>query len=243
MRRLILLQKIFARNCETERALQELEQTLEQMQANVRYREGLERLSELDLVTHDLKASIRQKKLDLETARQRETDKKNLLERAGSPRELQALETQLKAAEKFREATEAELMELEEKLEVLTKEKEALTEELPRLEEAASQERKSAEARLNDLRQERDALQREMEDLRLTIQGAALREFDRLIDCRGGTAVVPLIAESRCGGCGLALPILVVEEISDNELVQCQCCGRFIVPDHAFESVTPNPTP
>jgi predicted nucleic acid-binding Zn-ribbon protein len=238
---LIVLQKAFGRNCETGRGITELEQTLERMEASVQLAEAMKRMEGLDQEIHDLKAAIRQKYVDVEAAKEREADRQALLEGAGSPRELQALETQLKAAQKYREATESESLELEERLDGLTKQHKALLEQLPRLREAADQERRSAEERLESLCRDRENLLREMETLRAVIAPSVLREFDRLINCRGGMAVVPLVGDSRCGGCGLALPMLVVEEISDNELVQCECCSRFIVREQVFEDSAVSP--
>lgn len=234
---LILLQKVFDQSCETERQMRELEEKLEQIEACVQYREGLKRKEETEQQIREIRAQARQKKLDLETAKEREAEKKALLSRVTSPRELQALETQLKAAEKFRATTDEELLELEEKLEELTQLDKELTDELPRLQEAAAQERRAAEENLEELRLQQSMLEQEMARIRQMIKESLLREFDRLVNCRGGMAVVPLVDESRCGACGLALPMCVVVQIADNELVQCESCGRFIVNEQAFESV------
>jgi predicted nucleic acid-binding Zn-ribbon protein len=236
LKRLILLQKAFEKSCETESEIRELEETLEKMEACVRFNEAMKRKAQLEQAIHDLKAAIRQKQLDVATAREREKERQALLERATAPRELQALETQLKAAQKYREATEAEYLQMEETLEGLARDLKALVQELPFLEEEAAKERSAAEERLAHLRNQRALLQQEMEKVRTAIESSALREFDRLVNCRGGTAVVALIDESKCGGCGLALPILVVERIADYELVQCECCGRFIVHEEIFQS-------
>ena len=52
--------------------------------------------------------------------------------------------------------------------------------------------------------------------------------YDRVMDARGGLAVVPIVG-SGCGGCGAHIPPQTLTEVRANTGIhRCDICGRFL---------------
>ena len=76
--------------------------------------------------------------------------------------------------------------------------------------------------------EEKNALQKQRDQNIKDIDQNTLKVYDRVIEHRGGLAVVQLQG-SACGGCGAHIPPQTVSEVRANSAVHtCGVCGRFL---------------
>jgi len=55
-----------------------------------------------------------------------------------------------------------------------------------------------------------------------------LAVYDRVVENRGGTALVPVVGNA-CGGCFMHVPPQVINKIKMyDEIVRCEMCARFL---------------
>ena len=123
---------------------------------------------------------------------------------------------------------ENELIELMEEKELNNQSIESMESELQNLSEDLNVRRKKLESVIEESAEEKTLLQKERDQKIKNIDQNTLKIYNRVIEHRGGLAVVPLQG-SACGGCGAHIPPQTESEVRAKTAVHtCGVCGRFL---------------
>ena len=123
---------------------------------------------------------------------------------------------------------ENELIELMEEKELNNQSIESMESELQNLSEDLNVRRKKLESVIEESAEEKTLLQKERDQKIKNIDQNTLKIYNRVIEHRGGLAVVPLQG-SACGGCGAHIPPQTASEVRAKTAVHtCGVCGRFL---------------
>lgn len=148
----------------------------------------------------------------------------------GNPRELQALQDEIKALKRRISQLEDQELELMEEMEPIDAELATASAEQGQLDQRAE----SLRARIAEAEVAIDAevaqVEGEREVIAAGVEPELLAEYDQLRAHSGGIAVAPLVGTS-CGGCHLGLSAVEIDRIKKlppDELVHCEECGRLL---------------
>ena len=139
-----------------------------------------------------------------------------------------ALMTEIDHLKEKRTGSENELIELMEEKESTIELIGSMESELQSLSENLTVRRKKLELVIEESAEEKNSLQKQRDQNVKDIDQNTLNVYNRVIEHRGGLAVVPLQG-SACGGCGAHIPPQTVSEVRAKSAVHtCGVCGRFL---------------
>ena len=139
-----------------------------------------------------------------------------------------ALMAEIDHLKEKRTGSENELIELMEEKELTIQLIVSMESELQSLSENLTVRRKKLESVIEESAEEKILLQEQRAQNVKDIDQNTLRVYNRVIEHRGGLAVVPLQG-SACGGCGAHIPPQTVSEVRAKSAVHtCGVCGRFL---------------
>ena len=139
-----------------------------------------------------------------------------------------ALMTEIDHLKEKRTDSEDKLIELMEEKESTTELIGSMESELQSLSETLTVRRKKLELVIEESAEEKNSLQKQRDQNVKDIDQNTLNVYTRVIEHRGGLAVVPLQG-SACGGCGAHIPPQTVSEVRAKSAVHtCGVCGRFL---------------
>jgi hypothetical protein len=85
-----------------------------------------------------------------------------------------------------------------------------------------------AEARLKNLEEQVKAREFDKSRLVRDVTPTLLRLYEKILENKKDTAIVPVLDDKVCGGCRMALTANVRNEARKNKIVQCDNCSRII---------------
>ena len=139
-----------------------------------------------------------------------------------------ALMAEIDHLKEKRTSSENELIELMEEKELTVELINSKESELQSLSEDLTIRREKLQSVIEESAEEKNTLQKQRNQNIKDIDKNTLKVYDRVIEHRGGLAVVPLEG-SACGGCGAHIPPQTVSEVRANSAVHtCGVCGRFL---------------
>ena len=139
-----------------------------------------------------------------------------------------ALMTEIDHLKGERTNSENQLIDLMEEKESTTQSIDSMESELQSLSENLNVRRKKLESVIEESAEEKSLLQKERDQNIKDIDQNMLKIYNRVIEHRGGLAVVKLQG-SACGGCGAHIPPQTVSEVRAKSAVHtCGVCGRFL---------------
>ena len=139
-----------------------------------------------------------------------------------------ALMTEIDHLKEKRTGSENKLIELMEEKESTTELIGSMESELQSLSENLTVRRKKLELVIEESAEEKNSLQKQRDQNVKDIDQNTLNVYNRVIEHRGGLAVVPLQG-SACGGCGAHIPPQTVSEVRAKSAVHtCGVCARFL---------------
>tara|TARA_B100001113_G_scaffold63156_2_gene48237 strand:- start:2292 stop:2987 length:696 start_codon:yes stop_codon:yes gene_type:complete len=116
---------------------------------------------------------------------------------------------------------------LEEK-ETLKQAIESMESELEDLSNDLSKRRKKLESAISDSAEEKNSLEKQRKENIANIDSNIISIYNKVMDARGGLAVVN-VEGSGCGGCGAHIPPQKVTEVrAKSGIHRCDICGRFL---------------
>ena len=123
---------------------------------------------------------------------------------------------------------ENETIELLEEKEKLTQDVESMESDLTGLSDDLSKRRLKLETAISQSADEKSILEKEKQARIDKIDLNIMSVYDKVMDARGGLAVVPIVG-SGCGGCGAHIPPQTLTEVRANTGIhRCDICGRFL---------------
>ena len=139
-----------------------------------------------------------------------------------------ALMAEIDHLKEKRASLENELIELMEEKELTVELINSKESELQSLSKDLTIRREKLQSVIEESAEEKNTLQKQRNQNIKDIDKNTLKVYDRVIEHRGGLAVVPLEG-SACGGCGAHIPPQTVSEVRANSAVHtCGVCGRFL---------------
>ena len=180
---------------------------------------------------------IRSKELDLEISKidlnishasEKIEKLKDQLFLVTNNKQYDALMTEIDHLKGERTNSENQLIDLMEEKESTTQSIDSMESELQSLSENLNVRRKKLESVIEESAEEKSLLQKERDQNIKDIDQNMLEIYNRVIEHRGGLAVVKLQG-SACGGCGAHIPPQTVSEVRAKSAVHtCGVCGRFL---------------
>ena len=139
-----------------------------------------------------------------------------------------ALMAEIDHLKEKRASFENELIELMEEKELTVELINSKESELQSLSKDLTIRREKLQSVIEESAEEKNALNKQRNQNIKDIDKNTLKVYNRVIEHRGGLAVVPLEG-SACGGCGAHIPPQTASEVRANSAVHtCGVCGRFL---------------
>ena len=114
---------------------------------------------------------------------------------------------------------------------------EEFDQELTRLKSELKIKEKELGALIKATEKEVLKLNHQREKLVVRLKKPTLSRYERIKNAKSGVAVVP-IKRDACGGCFKAIPPQKIVEVSNLEqLIQCDVCGRILVPEEKLDPI------
>ncbi len=178
----------------------------------------------------DLRSALRSREMDAQSldSKIKTTEDRLYGGKVSNPKELEGLEKELAMFKRQRSELDDQLLDLMDRADHAQAEQKVKAAALEQTEgtRAAdiaklSHEKDVLAARLEGLAAEREAT-------KATLDGDALRTYERLRQTKAGKAVAT-IRNNACGVCGVTVPTGLVQRVhTGSELVFCSGCGRIL---------------
>lgn len=195
------------------------------------YKEKLEAVQRLK--QRLIEAEVEHRRADAELADQQEKQKKYQaqLRNVQSSREYSAVLNEMDGVEKQIRASEDKVLALEEELETSRADLKAREENLPRESQEHEEKLKDWRAAQRAINEELKTAQAEISDIEARMRPRELAEFRRLIEKKGGLAVVRVISNS-CSACHVKVRPAAMQLLkAGSEIIYCDSCRRILYYD------------
>jgi predicted nucleic acid-binding Zn-ribbon protein len=179
-------------------------------------------------------AEAEHRRAEAELADQKEKLKKyqGQLRNVQSSREYSAVLNEIDGVEKLVRATEDRVLSLEEEIETARQDLATREESLPREAQEHEERLKDWRAAQHAINQELATAEEEIRNLDAAIAPRERAEFHRLLDKKGGLAVVRVVDKS-CSACHVKIRPAALQVLkAGGELVYCDNCKRILYYDH-----------
>ena len=195
------------------------------------YREKLEAVQRLK--QRLLEAEVEHRRAEAELADQQEKQKKYQaqLRNVQSSREYSAVLNEMDGVEKQIRASEDKVLALEEELESSRADLKKREENLPRETQEHEEKLKDWRAAQRVINEELKTAQAEISEIEARMRPRELAEFRRLIEKKGGLAVVRVISNS-CSACHVKVRPAAMQLLkAGSEIIYCDSCRRILYYD------------
>ena len=180
-----------------------------------------------------LEAEVEHRRAEAELADQQEKQKKYQaqLRNVQSSREYSAVLNEMDGVEKQIRASEDKVLALEEELETSRADLKKREENLPRETQEHEEKLKDWRAAQRAINEELKSAQAEISDIEARMRPRELAEFRRLIEKKGGLAVVRVISNS-CSACHVKVRPAAMQILkAGSEIIYCDSCRRILYYD------------
>jgi Zn-ribbon protein, possibly nucleic acid-binding len=180
-----------------------------------------------------LEAEVEHRRAEAELADQQEKQKKYQaqLRNVQSSREYSAVLNEMDGVEKQIRVSEDKVLALEEELETSRADLKKREENLPRETQEHEEKMKDWRVAQRAINEELKAAQAEISDIESRMRPRELAEFRRLIEKKGGLAVVRVISNS-CSACHVKVRPAAMQLLKvGSEIIYCDSCRRILYYD------------
>jgi len=180
-----------------------------------------------------LEAELENRRASAELADQQEKQKKYQaqLRNVQSSREYSAVLNEMDVVEKQIRATEDRVLALEEELETSRAELKGREESLPKETQEHEERMKDWRSAQRVINEELESARTEIKDLESRIRPRERAEFQRLLEKKGGLAVVRVVSNS-CSACHVKVRPAAMQALkAGNEIIYCDSCRRILYYD------------
>lgn len=195
------------------------------------YKEKLETVQKIK--QRLLEAEVEHRRAEAELADQQEKQKKYQaqLRNVQSSREYSAVLNEMDGVEKQIRVSEDKVLALEEELETSRADLKKREENLPRETQEHEEKLKDWRAAQRAINEELKTAQAEISDIEARMRPRELAEFRRLIEKKGGLAVVRVISNS-CSACHVKVRPAAMQLLkAGSEIIYCDSCRRILYYD------------
>ena len=184
------------------------------------------RIEEIDSQIRDIEGNIAQAKQKLEKYKEQ-------LYAVNTNKEYDALTHELEAMQNAIRESENQILDLmveKEENEETNKNSKALLEEIQQDLDTRSKE---LDLKINETKSSETKYLKQRKKIAPMISKALFSKYEKIREAKNGRAVVPVI-RGACGGCFHSLPPQLVVEVKKMErIINCEACGRVLIPHEA----------
>ncbi len=196
------------------------------------YREKVDIVGQIRQRLVAAEAEHRRAEAELDDHREKQKKYQGHLRNVQSSREYSAILNEIDGVEKLVRATEDRVLALEEEIETARQDLSAREERLPRETQEHEEKLKDWRAAQSAINEELDAAAEEIRNLEAAIPPRERVEFQRLLEKKGGLAVVRVVDKS-CSACHVKIRPAALQLLkAGQEIVYCDSCKRILYYDH-----------
>lgn len=231
LEKLIELQNVDSKLNEIEELRGSLPHEVEQLKNDLggtqkSLEESGSRIKEIDSQIRDIEGNIAQAKQKLEKYKEQ-------LYAVNTNKEYDALTHELEAMQNAIRESENQILDLmgeKEENEETNKNSKALLEEIQQDLDTRSKE---LDLKINETKSSETKYLKKRKKIAPMISKALFSKYEKIREAKNGRAVVPVI-RGACGGCFHSLPPQLVVEVKKMErIINCEACGRVLIPHEA----------
>lgn len=195
------------------------------------FREKLETVQNLKQRLLEAEAEHRRASAELSDLQEKQKKYQTQLRNVQSSREYSAVLNEMDVVEKQIRVIEDRVLTLEEELETSREDLKKREENLPRETQEHEEKMKDWRATQRSINEELKNAQSEISDIETRIRPRELAEFRRLLEKKGGLAVVRVVNNS-CSACHVKVRPAAMQSLkAGNEIVYCDSCRRILYYD------------
>ncbi len=226
LKKLIQLQEV---DLLLDRILNEMEQIPKEIDRLKReFEESQAALNELKKKVTELQIDRRNKELELKTKEEELKKHQSEIFSVKTNEAYTALLKEIEGGKKLKNDIEDTVLAVMEQEDALLTEEKVRKEELAKNKEEVTQQQKELENKLQRLKQNLQEVQSEQKEKIANINAEIFKRYQRIREKKDGVAVVP-VADRFCGGCSIALPPQLINDVLKGEdLVACRNCLRIL---------------
>jgi predicted nucleic acid-binding Zn-ribbon protein len=147
-----------------------------------------------------------------------------------NPKELSAIQAEIFSLRKKRDEMETEDLEEMEGIDALRAEIASAKERTALMAEKERQAKSAHDADLEEKRSEIASLSIQRNNLKVKLPPEIAQNYEKLLEDKGGLAVVPILMGRSCGGCHIDFSRSQIDRFQHNEGVfRCEYCRRILV--------------
>lgn len=192
------------------------------------FEESQTSLNELKKKMTELQVDRKNKELELKTKEEELKKHQSELFSIKTNEAYTALLKEIEEGKKLKNDIEDTVLAVMEQEDALLTEEKIKKEELAKKKEEVTKQQKELEDKLQRLKQNLQEVQTEQKQKIANIKSEIFKRYQRIREKKDGVAVVP-IADRFCGGCSIALPPQVINDVLKGEdLVACRNCLRIL---------------
>jgi len=192
------------------------------------YQERVEAVRGIEQRLEDAELERRHAEGELADLQEKQKKYQGQLRSVQSSREYGAVLNEIDGVEKLIRGTEDRVLTLEEEIEGAQKDLAARRESLPRETEEHEEKLKDWRSTQREIDEELAAERKEIEDLERDIPPRERAEFHRLVDKKGGLAIVR-VSNASCSACHVKVRPAAMQILkAGREVVYCDSCKRIL---------------
>ena len=192
------------------------------------YREKVEAVERLRARLKQAEAELRKAEAELSDHQEKQKKFQVTLRTVQSSREYGAVLNEIDGAEKLVRATEERAFALEEEIEAARRDLDAREASLPKETEEHEQKLAGWRAAQREIERELETARAEIRGLETTIPPRERAEFQRLLEKKGGLAIVKVVSDS-CSACHMKVRPHALQTLKVGlEIITCDRCKRIL---------------
>lgn len=206
---------------------QDIPRKIEQLK--MEFFEKTEGLEELKQELAKIQLAKKQKELDLSSKEEEIKKHQTELFKIKTNKEYAALQNEINRLKEFASETEDEIIRLLDAIEEVQQKIKNEQENVKNNENSLQQNISLYEAELMSLQQAVSRHEKQKQEFAVHLKTEALQLYERIRKSKKGLAIVEIKENSSCGGCNMALPPQMVNEVRKQEqIVVCENCSRIL---------------
>lgn len=223
---LIELQSLDSRISSFEKEKEQIPQFLQELRD--KFNKYIKEVDELKSKLEKAKRDSRSKEKEIETLIAKQVKCEAKLYEVKTNKEYSALLSEIETIKQEKIKTEEDALDFMELVEKISGEIKETESQIKKKEAEFNSEKEKTDKRLQQIEENLSSLQGDRTIIVGKLEGESLAIYQRLIENRGGLAVVP-IQDEACSGCHMSLPPQRYSEVrSSTQILTCEICGRIL---------------
>jgi hypothetical protein len=226
LERLVELQQLDAELFAFKKELASIPEQIQQIKQNYEGKKSSLREAEEELK----KTQVARKEKEIELASREEGIKKMQVQlyQIKTNKEYSALQDEISAKKADNSLLEEEILKIMDSIDAIEGTISAMKPRLAEEDRKMEEEIAKKNAYAQELQAKIDSLVKARQEKITSVDGELLKKYERILDKKAGFAIVA-IENNACGGCHIALPPQVINEVRlKKDIIMCETCARIL---------------